>query len=323
MLAVRGVSYLVDDVDSALLRRDVDVIADELFCNAVMIIGRDRDQLLEAAGHTLRRGLSVHLRPDATDLDLTGMLDQLAAVAQDAQRMRAEHPDQVVLVVGSEFSHSVSGIVPAPRSFLRLALILKAHRLLRRRIDARLPRMLERAAATARAHFAGPVTYSAASWENVDWSLFDLVGVSLYRAAGNHADYPARVAALVRDHGRPFVVTEFGCGAFTGAQDRGAGSFQIVNWFSEPPRIRGDHPRDEAVQARYLSELLDLYDGAGVHGGFVFTYAMPDFPRHDDPAQDLDKAGFALVVTEGDMLHRKQAFHVVADRYRRALGAAE
>jgi hypothetical protein len=113
------------------------------------------------------------------------------------------------------------------------------------------------------------------------------------------------------------VVSEFGCGAFTGADERGPGSFQIVDWLADPPRIRGEHPRDEAVQARYLTELIDLYDTEGVHGCFVFTFAMPDFPHKGDPGLDLDKAGFGLLaVSEDGTRRRKAAFNAVADRFR-------
>ncbi|WP_179201017.1 hypothetical protein OHO28_49785 [Streptomyces europaeiscabiei] len=121
-----------------------------------------------------------------------------------------------------------------------------------------------------RRRFGGPVTYSAAGWEHVDWSLFDLAGVSLYRSGRSppptRTAYTDRLRGLVRDQDKPVVITEFGCGAFTGAEQRGAGSFWIVNWFAVPPRIRGDHPRDEAVQARCLGELIDQYDAEGVHG---------------------------------------------------------
>lgn len=187
----------------------------------------------------------------------------------------------------------------------------------RRRINRRLHRLLARTVAIARRRFQGPLTYSAAGWEEVDWAPFDLVGVSLYRGARNQATYTDRLRGLVRDNaGKPVVITEFGCGAFTGADLRGAGSFQIVDWFAEPPRIRDDHPRDESVQARYLGELIDLYDAEGVHGCFVFTFAMPDFARREDPSLDLDKAGFGVMaVTEDGVYQRKEAFGEVARRY--------
>ncbi|WP_069109297.1 hypothetical protein [Jiangella alba] len=41
----------------------------------------------------------------------------------------------------------------------------------------------------------------------------------------------------------------------------------------------------------YLGELIEHYDAEGEHGCFVFTFAVPDVPHHDDPRLDLDKAG--------------------------------
>lgn len=57
---------------------------------------------------------------------------------------------------------------------------------------------------------------------------------------------------------KPVLVTEFGCCSYRGADRRGAAGDAIVDW-RDPgePRIRGSHQRDEAVQARYIGELLD------------------------------------------------------------------
>lgn len=315
MLTVRGISYLVGEASTDDVRRDMEVIARDLHCTTVMLIG-DGKRLIDAARTALQTGLGVHLRPSVPELPQSKLLEHLDAVAEAAEELRREHPDRVTLLVGSEFSHTVPGIVPGPRSFLRLKLIVRFHRVLRRRIDRRLHRLLTTAVTTARRRFGGPITYSAAGWEQVDWSLFDVVAVSLYRSRRNHSAYTDRLRGLVRDHDKPVVITEFGCGAFTGADQRGAGSFWIVNWFSAPPRIRGDHPRDETVQARYLGELIDQFNAEGVHGCFVFTFAMPDFPHHDDPRLDLDKAGFGVVAVTGDgACSPKEAFHEVARRY--------
>ncbi|MFF7394695.1 hypothetical protein ACFZAE_40565 [Streptomyces scabiei] len=315
MLTVRGISYLVGEASTDDVRRDMEVIARDLHCTTVMLIG-DGKRLIDAARTVLETGLGVYIRPSVPELPEPKLLEHLGTVAEAAEELRREHPDRVTLLVGSEFSHTVPGIVPGPRSFLRLKLIVRFHRMLRRRIDRQLNRLLTTAVTTARRRFGGPVTYSAAGWEEVDWSLFDVVGVSLYRSGRNHTTYADRLRSLVRDHDKPVVITEFGCGAFTGADQRGAGSFWIVNWFAMPPRIRGDHPRDEAVQARYLGELINQYDAEGVHGCFVFTFAMPDFPLHDDPRLDLDKAGFGVVAVTGDGACRpKEAFHEVARRY--------
>jgi hypothetical protein len=307
---------LVGDAPADDVRRDLKIIARDLHCTTVMLIGSDDEQLIEAARTALENRLEVYLQPHALDRPQPELLRNIDTVAQAAEGVRREYPGRVTLVVGSEFTHTASGIVPGPKSFLRLKLILRLHRLLRRRLDRRLHTLLSAAAATARRHFHGPLTYSAAGWEHVDWSLFDLVGVSLYRGARNHASYTDRLRRLVHDHDKPVVITEFGCGAFTGADRRGAGSFRIVKWFAANPHIRGDHPRDETVQARYLRDLIDLYEKEGVYGCFVFTVAMPDFPHRDDPGLDLDKAGFGIVaVNETNPRRPKAAFYEVAERY--------
>ena len=320
MLDVRGISYLTDGRSAAELRRDLGAIRDTLHCNAVMIIGGDQDQLALAAAEALELGLGVWIRPHLTDRPWADVLAHLEQVATAAEQLRRRHPDRVTLLVGSEFSHTAPGIVPGPWSYLRLMIIIRARRVLRRRIDRRLGELLDRAARVARRAFAGPIGYSAAGWEyeGIDWSRFDAVGVSLYRSGTDDQAYADRVAALVRDHEQPVMITEFGCGAYAGGDRRGAGSFRIVRWFADRPEVRDDHPRDEAVQADYLGELIDLYAATGVAGCFVFTFSMADYPRSDDPRLDLDRAGFGVVaVTEADpgSWVPKQAFHTVAARY--------
>lgn len=315
-LTVRGISYLVDAADAVDLRRDLTVVADELHCTAVMLVGADERRLVEAARAALDVGLDVYVRPHVPELPQPRLLDHLDVVARAAEDLRLNHPGRVTLLVGSEFSHTAPGIVPGPKSFVRLKLILRFHRALGPTIDRRLDRLLRAAAAIARRHFHGQLGYAAAGWEHPDWSMFDFVGVSLYRSRRNQAIYSARLRALVREYGKPVVITEFGCGAFVGADQRGAGSFQIVNWFADPPVVRADYPRDEDVQARYLGELIEEYQAAGVHGCFVFTFVMPDFVRHQDPQFDLDRAGFGVVaVAEDGTTSRKAAFDEVARRY--------
>jgi hypothetical protein len=322
VLPVRGVSYLCDGVPGDALHRDLSAIRHDLRCTAVMLIGADGDALVGAARAALDVGLDVHLRPHVPDRRRRELLAHLAGTARAAEQLRTRFPGRVTLLVGSEFSHTAPGIVPGPRSFVRLQVVLRWRRVLRRRVTRRLDALLVEAVATARRHFTGPLTYAAAGWEEVDWSRFDVVGVSLYRGGTDPAAYRDRLRALVRGHRKPVVITEFGCGAFVGADRRGAASFRIVDWFADPPRVRDGHVRDEGAQAGYLGELIDLYAAEGVHGCFAFTFVMRDFPHRADPAEDLDMAGFGLVkVPPDDPLTwaPKAAFHTVAEHYR-ALG---
>ncbi len=293
-------------------------IKEELHCTAVMLIDSDLDALIDAARTALEEGLDVWIRPHLPDQRLPALLSHLREAAVRAEELRKAHPNRVTLLVGSEFSLTSRGIVPGPRTFIRLQLILRWGRHLNGRITRRLARMLPKLVAAARENFAGPVSYSAAFWEVVDWSTFDVVGVSLYRFGTDHEGYESRVRSLVVSTDKPVVVTEFGCGAQRGGDVRGPGSFRIVNWFASPPRVRDGHERDEATQADYLTDLIGVYERTGVSGCFVFTFVMPDFPHTSDPQHDLDMAGFGIVKVPSDdpsSWHPKLAYHAVAERY--------
>ncbi len=318
-LRTRGVSYTSGIHPADEVRRVMRAIRGELSCTSVMLIDSEVDSLVEAARIALDAGLDVVVRPHLPDARAAAVLEHVRVMASAAEELRTAHPGRVTLLVGTEFSLTARGIVPGPHQMLRLALLLRAHRLLRRRITRRVNRLLADAAVVARAHFGGPVGYGAATWEQVDHSPFDFVGVNLYRTGSDTTGYRRQVRDLVASTDKPAVITEFGCGAQVGGDRRGPGSFQVVNWFTEPPRVKAGHARDEAVQAAYLAELIDLYDTEAVDGCFVFTFCMPDFPhRPDDPAHDLDLAGFGIVAVSPEDPSRwqpKQAFHAVARKY--------
>ncbi len=320
-LAVRGISYVTGEAGDAELLRDLRAIREDLNCTAVMLIGTDTGAQLRAARAALEEGLDVYVRPYLADRPRAELLAHLAETAAGAEELRSRYPGRVTLLVGSEFSLTQRGMLPGPGVFVRLQFLLRWRRLFDRRITRKLRRLLADALATARRSFHGPVTYAAGYWEQVDWSDFDLVGVNLYRFGDDPAAYEQGLDALLRradEAGKPVVVTEFGCGAFRGAERRGPGSFRIVRWFAEPPRIKPGHERDERTQAAYLGELIGLHATRNVHGCFVYTFAMRDFPHHEDPYLDLDMAGFGVVKVPHDDLSRwepKEAYAEVARRY--------
>lgn len=322
-MEIAGISYAVDGSDGppgdpAVLRRDLCAIRDELHCTHVLLFGADVGRLAAAGRLALELGLDVWVQPRLADRPREETLAHLVSAAAAAEQLRVAHPGRVTFVAGCELSLFTRGMIPGPRVVVRLMMLRWLHRL-EPRIDRRLDRLLAEAVPLVRRAFHGPVTYGAAFWEDVDWSRFDLVGLNLYRLASNEAGYADQVRRLVRDAGKPVAITELGCGAHLGADRSGPAGFRIVNWWMTPPRVKDGNVRDEAVQAAYLDELLALYEAAGVHGAFVFTFAMRGFPhRPDEPRHDLDMAGFGVVKTAAEdpaAWERKQAFGVVARRY--------
>ncbi len=64
-----------------------------------------------------------------------------------------------------------------------------------------------------------------------------------------------------------------------------------------PVRLNGIYERDEAGQAAYLSELLEIFETEGVDSAFVFPVRLARLsaPPGRRPQGDLDRAGLGIV----------------------------
>ncbi|TDC46471.1 abortive infection protein [Jiangella ureilytica] len=312
------------DWSSSLMQRHMAVIRTELHANAVTVFGSSPARIFETARFALDAGLEVWVQPRLPDATVTATIEQLAAVAEKVEPLRAES-GRLRLNVGCELTIFTTGLIPG-RSYLDRARRLRWLWPLLPVFNQRLNRMLHRAAGAVRQRFAGEITYGAGSWETVDWEPFDAVGLNHYRDHSNHHRYTA-VLDEARRHGKPVLVTEFGCCSYPGADARGAEGDAIVDWDRpDGAVIDGHHPRDETVQARYIGDLLDTFASTGVDGAFVFEYSEPHYLRRHDPRRDLDIASFGIVAVErtdtpagaGYTETPKTAFQEVARRYRDA-----
>jgi hypothetical protein len=82
-----------------------------------------------------------------------------------------------------------------------------------------------------------------------------------------------------------------------------------------------DYVRDEGEQVRYLTDLLEVFSGAGVDSAFWFSFAGFGLPRHDDPRRDLDLASYGVVSIldgGGTRWRPKRSFHALAAAYGQA-----
>ena len=138
-------------------------------------------------------------------------------------------------------------------------------------IRARMNELLGKAVEVVRARFGGKLSYASVPLDGVDWGPFDIISTDAgYRTAQMAARFRDDIRAFVaqgRAQGKPVAITEFGCATFRGAADlAGRGISDIIEWDdrARPVRLKGEYTRDEDEQARYISELLDVFHTEGV-----------------------------------------------------------
>ncbi|PZG23421.1 hypothetical protein C1I98_36255 [Spongiactinospora gelatinilytica] len=318
------------EFDSDVVRRELAIIRDDLHCTAVRVMGGDPERIEIAATHAADLGLEVWFSPYPLEQTAAEMLSLFADCAVRAERVRRRGAE-VVFVTGAELSLMAKDLLPGDDTAERVRLLRQADDLpaLLGAAGARVNDLLGRAVALVRERFGGKVTYASVPLERVDWTPFDIMSVDLYRSA-EIADGFAEGARTLAGQGGPVAITEFGSAGYKGAGERGANGLEIVEYDAEtgaPVRLNGEYVRDEAGQAAYLRESLEVFEGAGIDGAFVFTFALADHPHRPggDPRADLDLASYGIVkvyedrhgVTYPDMpWEPKAAFTAVADHYR-------
>ena len=322
----KGVSSR-EPFDIAVVTRELQIIRDDLHCNAVRVTGGDPERLAIAASIAAEAGLEVWLSPFTCDLTDAEMLDLLADCAERAERLRRQGTE-VVLVVGAEISLLNKGFLPGDSLDERMELLADLQRLREviRGIPARVNDFLAKAVAVVRERFGGRITYAAMPFEGVDWSLFDIISVDNYRSVEVAGRFAAGMRALVAQ-GKPVAITEFGSATYKGAADKGARGGEIIEWDKDAVRalrLKGDYIRDEAEQAMYVRDLLEIFTEEGVDSAFVFTFVLYQLPHRPDPHEDLDMASYGIVKVYEDRFgstypdmrwEPKAAFIALADYY--------
>jgi hypothetical protein len=309
-----------------VVRREMRIIREDLHCTAVRVTGGDPARLEIAASHAIEAGLEVWFSPFTFDLTTDELLHVLADCAERAERLRRQ-PADVVFVTGAELTLFTKGFLPGDTLAERLALLAQPHRLreVASEVPAGLNDFLGSAVSAVRNRFSGKVTYASLPSERVDWAPFDFVSTDAYKSIEVADRYTAGIRALVA-HGEPVAITEFGCTTHRGAADLGARGMFIVEWDGPTAiRLNGDYVRDEAEQAAYLRELLNIFTAEGVDTAFWCTFAAYNLPHRSDPHEDLDMASYGVVKvlenrfgdTYPDMpWEPKLAFAALADYYR-------
>lgn len=319
--------------DTDLLESELGLVGDQLNANCVTLYGSDIDRLSAAASAALELDLHVILQPRLVDRPAQEVLDHLGETALLAERLRADG-GEVTLTVGAVHLLFLPGLVPGEFYHERMANLYADHKhhLLTPTAKAdpaaaapALNEFLGKAAAVARGGFRGRLGYSAAHFEEVDWQLFDYIGL-MHQYQPTALDRAGHLAEVdrYRHWGKPIVIAEFGTATYREAEQKAFFFWDIADRSGPTPTIIDGYTRDESAQAAYHLKMLDTFAEAGVHGVTVSELLHPTHPHSTEQLYDLDTASMCLVKSIRDDFadpassyrwEPKESFHAIADQY--------
>lgn len=307
---------------TARMRADVRAIREDLHADTLDVTGDGVERLTATAAEAAERGLHVWLQPTLGDVPEGDILEHLAETGRFAERLRRQGAS-VDLSVGCEFWLFVPGIVPGENVLERIE-NLQNGTVDWEQMQRRLDRFTAKAAQVGRSVFRGRLSYAAAQDDEVDWNLFDVVGIDYYSYFRDRNAYVRELKKYLR-WGKPLAITEFGTCTYVGAPEAGGMGWSIVDYEKDPPEIKGDLVRSERVQAAYLTDLLDVFESMGLYAAMAFEFVTADAPhRPDEPRYDLDLASYSITKSVKDRpddpnsgwhWEPKEAFHALARRY--------
>ncbi|MGW9117380.1 abortive phage infection protein [Streptomyces sp. NPDC055663] len=330
-LTHRGICYTVGAGETpgtawsaARMREDLRAIKYDLHATSIEVTGDGVDRLDATATEAAELGLHIWLQPTLGDRPAPEILDHLAETGRHLERLRRQGA-RADLSVGCEFWLFVPGIVPGDDAQERIRNLM-AGNFDPEQMMRRLSEFTARAAGVGRSVFGGKLSYAAAQDDEVDWSLFDIVGIDYYSYFPDRADYVRELSSYLR-WGKPVAITEFGTCTYAGAPEQGGMGWDTIDYTKQPPEIKGDLVRSERTQAAYLTELLGVFEEMGLYAAMAFEFITADAPHSPVPRYDLDMASYAVVKPVKDRFvdpesdwhwEPKQAFHALARCYGRA-----
>lgn len=296
--------YSVETFNPDLVKYDMSVISGELHANTVRIEGEEISRLVTATEIAHTYGLKVFFNPWKMGANIEETIAYMKEAAIAAEKLRLQGIE-LVFVTGCEFSLFGRGIFQGETLNERIAYMVAittpsdqteggSSALVA--ANEKLNVVLADICKVVREQFKGSVTYASGIWENVNWDLFDIVGVDYYRNGEPEQQY---VDGLKRySSSKPLLVMEIGSCAYEGAAVRGSGGFGILQGTNPDGTLKyegGVTPvRSEKEQADYIETQLNILSKTEVDGVFIFVFAFPIMP-YVEGGPDLDMTSYSLV----------------------------
>ena len=178
--------------------------------------------------------------------------------------------------------------------------------------DEKFMQFIKEMVEVARNNFEGKITYSSGWWEEIDWNLFDIIGIGIYLDFSNWFTYEKTLSELKERFGKPLVVTEFGASTFKYASMYGGGAWTVFEKF--------EVERSEEEQAEHIKRQFEMIKRAGADGCFLFIFVdVPEkihVPNAKNYKEDKDRGGYGIMkILPDGKLQPKKAFYTLKELY--------
>lgn len=298
-------SYSVDTFNTDIVKCDMSVIANKLHANTVRIEGEDISRLVNATEIAHAAGLKVFFNPwkmGANAEETTAYMKE-ASIAAEKLRLKGIY---LIFVTGGEYSLFSKGVFQGETINERIAFLIKnssnpdypqgKNPVLIAAYE-KLNVILADICKEVRSQFKGSVTYASGPWENINWSLFDIIGIDYYRNGEPEEQY---IAGLERYKlSKPLFVMEIGSCTYEGAAIRGGYGFAILHGTN--PDGTGIYEggkipvRSEKEQADYIETQINILSKTDVDGVFIYVFSFPIMPYSEEKGKDMDMTSYSLV----------------------------
>src|SRR5947209_1206523 len=198
--------------DTGIIKREMQIIKNDLHCNAVRITGGDSCRLETVAALAASEGLEVWYCPFTCELETDELFSFLVDAAERAERIRSSGA-AVVFITGSEISLMNKGFFKEETLAERLALISSPLRFREQlqQVHENMKVFLAKVVQQVRQKFGGKISYASLPFEGVDWSLFDFIATDGGHRSKAVAPYFQKGIQNLVSQGKPVAITEFGC----------------------------------------------------------------------------------------------------------------
>lgn len=297
--------YSVDTLNLDVVEYDMNIISNILRANAIRIEGEDITCLAAATRLAHKANLKVFFNPWMMNATADDVVAYMSEAAKTAEKLRNEGID-ITFVTGCEFTLFNKGIFEGNSVTERLQSMMKIGQYsddpekIKAAMDdvgAKLNNVLSDITRAVRNHFKGDVIYSAGTWEPVDWSLFDAIGIDYYRDTQTDDEYLSGLDKYFQ-YDKPVWVMEVGCCTFEGAAALGGGGFTVCQGVDADGNgiyTTGTPPvRSEKEQADYAEAQIRILDKSGIEGMFIFEFSFPIAPYREN-GQDADLTAYPIV----------------------------